>query len=97
LAGRRFNHPTTIHKGIPVTQPEPDDGPAVAVAFVHNGDEVDYSFFHSYYQLIRFDGLNAGRTWRGGEFSIRAGTDGLAAARNTAVRDFLRESDAEWL
>jgi len=81
-----------------MTQPvEPDDGPAVAVAFVHNGDEVDYSFFHSYYQLIRFDGLNAGRTWRGGEFSIRAGTDGLAAARNTAVRDFLRESDAEWL
>lgn len=80
-----------------MTQPEPDDGPAVAVAFVHNGDEVDYSFFHSYYQLIRFDGLNAGRTWRGGEFSIRAGTDGLAAARNTAVRDFLRDSEAEWL
>ena len=80
-----------------MTQPEPDDGPAVAVAFIHDGNEVEYSFFHSYFQLIRFDGLLHARTWRGGEFSIRGGTDGLAAARNVAVRDFLRDSDAEWL
>jgi GT2 family glycosyltransferase len=82
-----------------MTQPEPiEDDPsgAVAVAFVHNGDEVDYSFFHSYVQLIHFDAANEGRTWRGGEFSIRAGTDGLAAARNTAVMGFLAESKADW-
>jgi hypothetical protein len=82
-----------------MTQPEPiEDDPsgAVAVAFVHNGDEVDYSFFHSYVQLIHYDAANEGRTWRGGEFSIRAGTDGLAAARNTAVMGFLAESKADW-
>jgi GT2 family glycosyltransferase len=83
-----------------MTQPEPievdDPSTAVAVAFVHNGDEVDYSFFHSYVQLIHFDAANEGRTWRGGEFSIRAGTDGLAAARNTAVQGFLSESKADW-
>src|SRR6185369_8129881 len=63
---------------------------------VHNGDEVDYSFFHSYVQLIHYDAANEGRTWRGGEFSIRAGTDGLAAARNIAVAGFLAEAKADW-
>lgn len=100
MVGRPQVQPSANHpQGIAVTEPDEmldDPSSAVAVAFVHNGDEVDYSFFHSYVQLIHFDAANEGRTWRGGEFSIRAGTDGLAAARNTAVQGFLAESKADW-
>lgn len=83
-----------------MTEPDeiPDDpSTAVAVAFIHDGDEVTYSFFHSWDTLVSFDLANGFRLPRGGRFSIRAGTDGLADARNSAVKGFLEESAAHWL
>lgn len=74
---------------------EPDEGPSVAVAFVHE-DRLDYSFFHSFMQLMGYDAGNAGRIWRGGFISRRGTTGDLAAARNGGVVDFL-DGDAEWL
>lgn len=74
-----------------------DPSTAVAAALVHNGDEVTYSFFHSWDQLRYFDMANEVRLARGGLFAIRAGTDGLADARNMAVKGFLAESSAQWL
>jgi len=76
---------------------EYDPAAAVSAAFVHDGDSVDYSFFHCWDQLRDYDSATHGRVTRGGLFSIRAGTDGLADARNTAVKGFLAETDAHWL
>ncbi|MES2211450.1 MAG: hypothetical protein V4515_14900 [Chloroflexota bacterium] len=74
-----------------------DPGPAVAVGYVHE-DRVDYSFFHSFIQLMGYDAANAGRVWRGGFVSRRGSTGDLASARNGGVSDFLAgEDDAEWL
>ena len=78
-----------------MTEPEQfDDDPstAVAAAFIHDGKEVTYSFFHSWEHLRDFDASNLGRIPRAGVFSIRAGTDDLGDARNMAVRNFLAES-----
>lgn len=72
-----------------------EDGPAVAVAFVHE-DHVDYSFFHSFMQLLGYDAEHAGRIWRGGLISRRGTTGDLAGSRNGGVSDFLN-GDAEWL
>jgi hypothetical protein len=77
-----------------VTEQPP--GGAVAVAYVHS-DEVHYSWHHSFIQLLDHDLAHDARIWSGGHVSIRCGTDGLAQARNTAVRDFLADSTAEWL
>jgi len=74
---------------------ELDEGPSVAVAFVHE-DRLDYSFFHSFMQLLGHDAGNAGRIWRGGFIARRGTTGDLAAARNGGVSDFLA-GDAEWL
>lgn len=75
---------------------DPDPTQAVAAAYVHS-DQVMYSWHHSMTQLLDHDLANAARIWAGGYVSIRCGTDGLAQARNTAVRDFLREGRADWL
>lgn len=77
-------------------QDEADPANAVAVAYVHT-DEVLYSWHHSMTQLLAYDAANHGRIWVGGYVAIRGGTDGLADARNSAVREFLADSTAEWL
>jgi hypothetical protein len=79
-----------------VTKPEQPPGGAVAVAFVHS-DDVKYSWHHSMTQLLDHDLANEARIWSGGYVAIRGGTDGLAQARNTAVREFLADSTADWL
>jgi hypothetical protein len=79
-----------------LTKPEQPPGGAVAVAYVHS-DEVMYSWHHSFLQLLDHDLASEARIWSGGFVAIRCGTDGLAQARNTAVRDFLADSTAEWL
>lgn len=75
---------------------EADPANAVAVAYVHT-DEVLYSWHHSMTQLLAYDAATAGRIWHGGYVAIRCGTDGLADARNSAVREFLADSTAAWL
>lgn len=75
-------------------------GMNVKIAYVHDGDQVSYSFHHCFLQLLSHDALNQGRVWNGGVLSVRARTDGLAFARNEAVRTFLNGVDgvrAEWL
>ncbi len=72
-----------------------DPGPSVAVGYVHE-DRLDYSFFHSFIQLLGYDAGNAGRVWRGGFVARRGTTGDLAAARNGGVVDFLA-GDTEWL
>lgn len=73
-----------------------DPANAVAVAYVHS-DDVAYSWHHSMTQLMAYDLANAGRVWTGGYVAIRCGTDGLADARNTAVKEFLADSRSQWL
>lgn len=71
-------------------------GSAVTVAFVHS-NEVTYSWHHSMVELIGFDMASHGRVLRGGYVAMRAGTDGIVEARNTAVRQFLSDDIADWL
>lgn len=77
-------------------EPTIDPTQAVAVAYVHT-DTVHYSWHHSMTQLLAYDAATEGRIWTGGYVAIRGGTDGLAEARNTAVREFLADSTAGWL
>jgi hypothetical protein len=76
--------------------PTVDPAQAVAVAYVH-ADTVHYSWHHSMTQLLAYDAATEGRIWTGGYVAIRGGTDGLAEARNTAVKEFLSDSTAAWL
>lgn len=73
-----------------------DPAQAVAVAYVHT-DIVYYSWHHSMTQVLAYDAATKGRIWTGGYVAIRGGTDGLADARNTAVKEFLTDSTAAWL
>lgn len=60
-------------------------------------NEVPVSFMHSWTNLLMFDLANWGVLVNGpGLISVRYGTDGLPAARNTVVERFLA-SDADWL
>lgn len=77
-------------------EPTVDLAHAVAVAYVHT-DTVHYSWHHSMTQLLAYDAATEGRIWTGGYVAIRGGTDGLADARNTAVKEFLTDSTAAWL
>lgn len=77
-------------------EPAVDPAQAVAVAYVHT-DTVHYSWHHCMTQLLAYDAATEGRIWTGGYVAIRGGTDGLADARNTAVKEFLTDSSAAWL
>ena len=69
---------------------------AVTVAYVHP-NEVTTSWHHSLLNLIGWDLGHGCHVARGGWIGIRCyGADGIPAARNNAVKQFL-ESDAEWL
>jgi hypothetical protein len=74
-----------------------DRATAVAAAYVYNGHSVTYSWHHSMIELIGYDLCHEGRIVRGGYVAMRCGTDGLADARNKAVRLFLKERRADWL
>jgi hypothetical protein len=70
---------------------------AVTVAYVHP-NEVAVSWHESIMGLIAHDLAHELRVVRGGWLATRCyGADGIAAARNLAVRDFLAQKDAEWL
>lgn len=70
---------------------------AVTVAYVHP-NEVAVSWHESLMGLIAHDLASDLRVVRGGWLAMRCGgADGIAAARNRAVRQFLAEKDAEWL
>lgn len=64
--------------------------------WVHNGEQVSYSFFHSMQEMTAHVVTHDESRGRGGFLPIRYGTGGLVEARNTAVAQFLR-SDCEWL
>lgn len=81
----------------PDVQPEPDDaGNAVTVAYV-NSNTVTYAWHHSMIQMLGWDLANHGRLLRGGYVGIRYGSDGLAEARNLAVKEFLDDRAGDWL
>ena len=79
-----------------MTAPE-DRATAVTVAYVHDGKNLAHSWHHSMVQLIGWDLANEARILRGGYIAMKHGTDGLADARNKAVRLFLAEREADWL
>lgn len=66
---------------------------AVALAYVHNGQTVSYSWHHSLLRQLIYDSRNNRRVVRGGYKTMRGGTDGLGPARNAVVRDFLDGTD----
>jgi hypothetical protein len=73
----------------------PDLG-KVALAYVHE-NELATSFHDSLLNLLMFDMTHDGLlAHESGRIAVRYGTDGLVAARNTAIRSFL-ESGADWL
>lgn len=78
------------------TAAEPDDGPAVTVAYVHS-EQVAHSWHHSVVGLIAWDLEHHGRVLRGGYIAMNCGTGGLVEARNQAVREFLGQDRADWL
>lgn len=69
---------------------------AVTVAYVHP-NEVAHSWHMSLVEMIGHDLSHDGRIIRGGWIAIKCGTDGLAAARNKAVEQFLADDRADWL
>lgn len=73
-----------------------DPGTAVAVGYVH-GQQVAHSFLASLMGLVGYDAAHHGRVWRGGYVAVRCGTNQLPAARNTMVRVFLSDREADWL
>jgi glycosyl transferase family 2 len=76
-----------------------DRAGAVTVAYVHNADgkNLAHSWHHSMIELIGWDLANEARILRGGYIAMKHGTDGLADARNKAVKLFLAEGKADWL
>jgi len=80
-----------------VADPEDTRLGAVAVAYIYRGHEVTYSWHHSMIELIGYDLCHEGRIMRGGYVAYKCGADGIADARNKAVRLFLEEDRAEWL
>lgn len=69
---------------------------SVTVAYVHS-NEVAHSWHLSLMDLVGWDLFHHQRVITGGWMGMRCGTDGLPAARNTAVARFLSEKDSEWL
>lgn len=73
-----------------------DPAEAVTVTYVHR-DDVAYSFHQSMVALLDHDMSSKARVWGGGYTTVRGGTDGLAHARNTAVKTYLEDRRADWL
>jgi hypothetical protein len=71
-------------------------GDAVTVAYVHP-DEVAHSWHLSLMEMVAHDVAGHGRIMRGGWLAMSCGTAGLVEARNSVVRQFLVERDADWL
>lgn len=71
-------------------------GDAVAVGYVH-ADEVAHSWHLSLTELVGWDLSHQQRVIRGGWVAVRCGTDGLPAARNKVVTQFLENDTADWL
>ena len=69
---------------------------AVTVAYIHS-ESVTFSWYHSMSELQMYDVATHQRLWAGGYIALTAETDGLADARNRAVKLFLEERDAPWL
>jgi len=69
---------------------------SVAVAYVCD-NTVIYSWVRSMFELLEYDTATSGRVHAGGHIAMRCGTDGLVAARNEAVRNFLKYERADWL
>ena len=70
---------------------------AVTVAYVHP-NEVTTSWHQALLSLIGYDLGSGCRVARGGWLAMRCyGADGIPAARNKAVTQFLSEKDADWL
>ena len=80
-----------------MTDEQRDPSTAVTVAYVHDGEKVDYSFHHSLFYLMAYDLGNEGRLWNTQPLQWRCGTDALPDARNGAVRNFLADKGADWL
>lgn len=74
-----------------------DPSTAVTVAYIHDGEKVDYSFHHSLLYLMAFDLGSEGRLWHTQPIQWRCGTDALPDARNGVVRHFLADRGADWL
>lgn len=72
------------------------DAAAVTVAYVHDNRQA-HSWQRSLMELVGYDLANHGRVLRGGWCAMRYGADGLVAARNKAVQQFLATDDAQWL
>lgn len=73
------------------------DAGAVTVAYVHP-NEVAVSWHESLMALLGYDLAHEARVIRGGWLAQRCyGADGIPAARDLAVRNFLAAKDAEWL
>lgn len=72
-------------------------GEAVTIAYVHP-NEVTTSWHQSLLSLIGHDLGGPCRVARGGWLAMRCyGADGIPAARNKAVEQFLADKDADWL
>lgn len=69
---------------------------AVTLAYVHR-NEVSTSWQQSLRALDHYDLAGEGRLLRGGWIAARGGSDGLPAARNRVVAEFLADKDAPWL
>ena len=70
---------------------------AVLVAYLHP-NRVSHSFVDSLMRLVAWDMAHEGRVVAtGGPLMFRCGPGGLVEARNGVVRQFLDETDHEWL
>lgn len=70
---------------------------AVTVAYVHDGQNVTYSWHVSLLQMLWHDSAHHQRIVRGGFAQIKYATGGIVRARNMIVRDFLATKTAGWL
>jgi glycosyltransferase involved in cell wall biosynthesis len=91
------NHEAGSEPCPPAIEDEKDPANAVVLGYVHDGDEVTYSFYQSTIQLLNYDLMKNARIWSGGWVAIRCGTDGLQEARNLAVKGFLSDDKADWM
>lgn len=73
-----------------------DFSDAVTLAYLHR-DQVEASWHQCMTDLFAHDLMSYQRVMRGGYVSMTAETDGLARARNKAVKEFLQNREAMWM